>query len=137
MAKVRRTPTKNQSRIAAARQQAIPLDEGRVTTSAALEMIVALIPLGLQAVEAALLADVEARAGPRDARDDARDGAVGDVPVAEATLLAHGGCRSKEIGREKIGGALNSTLQARSRAAPRRERGTEHCSPLRHMTAHT
>ena len=72
MAKVRRTPTKNPSRIAAARQQAVPLDEGRVTTSAVLEMIRALIPLGLQAVEAALLADVEALAGPRYARDDAR-----------------------------------------------------------------
>ena len=72
MAKVRRTPTKNQSRIAAARQHAIPVDEGRVTASAALEMIRALIPLGLQAVEAALLADVEALAGPRYARGDAR-----------------------------------------------------------------
>ncbi len=43
-----------------------------MTTPAALEMIRALIPLGLQAVEAALLADVEALAGPRYARDDAR-----------------------------------------------------------------
>ena len=137
MAKVRRTPTKNQSRIAVARPHAIPLDEGRVTTSDALEMIRAWIPLGLQAVEAALLADVEARAGPRDARDDARDAAVGDVPVAEATLLAHGGCRSQGIEREKIGGGLNCTLEARSRAVPRRERGIEYCSPLRHTTAHT
>jgi transposase-like protein len=42
--------------------------------SAALEIIRALIPLGLKAVEEALLADVTALAGPRYARDDARPG---------------------------------------------------------------
>jgi len=72
MASVRRTPTKNQSRIASDRQQAIPLDDGTVTTPAALALIRALIPLGLQAVEAALLTDVDALAGPRYARGGAR-----------------------------------------------------------------
>jgi len=72
MARVRRKATKNQTRIASEVQQAIPLDDGTVTTPAALAMIRALIPLGLQAVEAALLADVDALAGPRYARGDAR-----------------------------------------------------------------
>jgi hypothetical protein len=72
MARVRRKPIKNQSRIATALQQAIPLDDGTVTTPAALAMIRALIPLGLQAVEAALVTEVEALAGPRYTRGDAR-----------------------------------------------------------------
>ena len=72
MPRVRRKHTKNQSRIASALQQAIPLDDGTVTTPAALAMIRALIPLGLQAVEAALLTEVDALAGPRYARGDAR-----------------------------------------------------------------
>lgn len=72
MTRVRRKATKNQSRIASEMQQAIPLDDGTVTTPAALAMIRALIPLGLQAVEAALLTEVEALAGPRYARGDAR-----------------------------------------------------------------
>jgi putative transposase len=72
MARVRRKPIKNQSRIATELQQAIPLDDGTVTTPAALAMIRALIPLGLQAVEAALLTEVEALAGPRYTRGDAR-----------------------------------------------------------------
>jgi len=48
------------------------LDDGTVTTPAALAIIRALIPLGLQAVEAALLTEVDALAGPRYARGDAR-----------------------------------------------------------------
>ncbi len=48
----------------------MPLDDGSVTTSAALAMIQALIPLGLRAVEEALQAEVQALAGPRYARDD-------------------------------------------------------------------
>ncbi len=117
MAKVRRTPTKNPSRIAAARQQAVPLDEGRVTTSAVLEMIRALIPLGLQAVEAALLADAEALAGPRYARDDARPEVVrwgaqcGSIFLADQQLpitvprvrdrRARERCRSRPLSRGK------------------------------------
>ena len=57
-------------------QQAIPLDDGTVTTPAALAMIQALIPLGLKAVEEALVAEVHALAGPRHARDDGRPDVV-------------------------------------------------------------
>ena len=67
MPRVRPTQAKNQS---PAVQQAIPLDDGTVTTPAALAMIRALIPLGLRAVEDALLAEVTTLAGPRYARDD-------------------------------------------------------------------
>jgi transposase-like protein len=48
----------------------MPLDDGTVTTPAALAMIQALIPLGLRAVEEALVAEVTALAGPRYARGD-------------------------------------------------------------------
>jgi transposase-like protein len=76
MQRIRRTQTKNQPRaISTARpvaQQAMPLDDGTVTTPVTLAMIQALIPLGLRAVEDALLAEVQALAGPRYARDDAR-----------------------------------------------------------------
>ena len=50
---------------------ALPLDDGTITTPAALAMIQALIPLGLKAVEEALVAEVTALAGPRYQRDDA------------------------------------------------------------------
>jgi putative transposase len=76
MQRIRRKQTKNQPRaISTARpvaQQAMPLDDGTVTTPVTLAMIHALIPLGLRAVEEALLAEVEALAGPRYARDDQR-----------------------------------------------------------------
>lgn len=72
MRRVRQTTTKNQHRAAADAQQAIPLDDGTVTTPAALAMIRALIPLGVKAVEEALVAEVTALAGPRYARHDAR-----------------------------------------------------------------
>ena len=72
MPRVRRKQTKNQSRALRDAQHAIPLDDGTVTTPAALAMIRALIPLGLRAVEEALLVEVTALAGPRYARDDAR-----------------------------------------------------------------
>ena len=73
MPRVRRRTTKNQaSRADAAPQSVLPLDDGSVTTPAALAMIqAALIPLGLKAVEEALLAEVTALAGPRYHRDDA------------------------------------------------------------------
>ena len=66
--RVRQKATKNQSRAA---QHAIPLDDGTVTTPAALALIRALISLGLPAVAAALVAEVETLAGPRYAREDA------------------------------------------------------------------
>jgi putative transposase len=75
MRRVRRKQTKNQ-RSPSAAPQAIPLDDGTVTTPAALAMIRALIPLGLRAVEEALLAEVHTLAGPRYARDDARPAVV-------------------------------------------------------------
>jgi hypothetical protein len=52
-------------------QSAMPLDDDTVTTPTALAMIQALIPLGLKAVEEALLAEVTALAGPRYQRQDA------------------------------------------------------------------
>jgi transposase-like protein len=74
MRRVRRRVTKNQRRAAAAMQQVMPLDDGTLSTATSVAMIQALIPLGLQAVEESLLADVTALAGPRYAREDARPG---------------------------------------------------------------
>lgn len=74
MPRVRRNSPKNQSRAVEAQQlaqQAMPLDDGTLTTPVTLAMIQALIPLGLRAVEEALLAEVTALAGPRYAREDA------------------------------------------------------------------
>lgn len=73
MRRVRRKLPKNQRHEV---QHTIPLDDGTVTTPAALPMIRALIPLGLRAVEAALVAEVDALAGPRYARDDERPDVV-------------------------------------------------------------
>ena len=75
MRRVLRKATKNQPP-ATPMQQAISLDDGTVTTPAALARIRALIPLGLRAVEAALVAEVTALAGPRYARDDDRSAVV-------------------------------------------------------------
>jgi putative transposase len=71
MKNVRQQATKSQRAAGGALQQAIPLDDGTVTTPAGLALIRALIPLGLRAVEDALLAEVAALAGPRYARADA------------------------------------------------------------------
>ena len=76
MRRVRRKQTKNQRRAVSVAQQSIPLDDGTVTTPAALAIIQALIPLGLRAVEEALLAEVQRLAGPRYARDDDRPAMV-------------------------------------------------------------
>ena len=76
MRRVRRKQTRNQRRAVSAAQQSIPLDDGTVTTPAALALIHALIPLGLRAVEEALLAEVQRLAGPRYARDDDRPAVV-------------------------------------------------------------
>jgi len=69
MRRVRRNSTKNQRVEKPGAQQAIPLDDGTVTTPVTVAMIQALIPLGLRAVEEALMAEVTALAGPRYARD--------------------------------------------------------------------
>ena len=76
MRRVRRKSMNGQRRGKADIQQPLPLDDGTVTTPAALEMIQALIPLGLRAVEEALLAEVTALAGPRYARGDDRPDVV-------------------------------------------------------------
>ena len=73
MRRVRRKTRRNQSPEV---QSALPLDDGTVTTPAALAMIRALIPLGLRAVEEALLAEVHTLAGPRYARDDGHQAVV-------------------------------------------------------------
>jgi len=81
MPKVRPHPMKNQPRVVAKAplalpQRMMPLDDGTLTTPVTLAMIQALIPLGLRAVEEALLAEVEVLAGPRYARDDERSAVV-------------------------------------------------------------
>jgi len=76
MRKVRTQQTKNQQRAVHDVPQTIPLDDGTVTTPVTLAMIQALIPLGLKAVEEALVEEVTALAGPRYARDDARPAVV-------------------------------------------------------------
>ncbi len=70
MPRVRRNATKNQRGETPALQKQLPLDDGTITTPVTLAMIQALIPLGLKAVEDALIAEVTALAGPRYARDD-------------------------------------------------------------------
>lgn len=84
MPRVRRKPTKNQHcttlevqpQVQSASQHPILLDDGTITTPVALAMIQALIPLGLKAVEQALVAEVHELAGPRHARDDGRPDVV-------------------------------------------------------------
>lgn len=72
MQRVRQKQTKNQRREAQRTiQQAIALDDGTLSTPTSVAMIQALIPLGLKAVEDALLTEVQALAGPRYSRDDA------------------------------------------------------------------
>jgi len=88
MRRVRRKATKNQQQTAPTVQQAIPLDDGTVTTPAALAMIRALIPLGLKAVEEALLVEVNTLAGPRYARDDDRPAVVRWGAQAGSIFLA-------------------------------------------------
>ena len=61
-------------------QQAIPLDDGTLTTLMTAAMIQALIPLGLKAVEEALLAKVTALASTVSARRRH----TGDRPLGEA-----------------------------------------------------
>ena len=71
MQRVRRKHTNNQRReTRRVIQQAMPLDDGTLTTPVTLSMIQALIPLGLKAVEDALLREVNTLAGPRYSRTD-------------------------------------------------------------------
>jgi putative transposase len=75
MPRIRRTGAKNQQRVAREAtepQQSIPLDDGTVSTPVTIAMLQALIPLGLKAVEDALLTEVRALAGPRYGRNDGR-----------------------------------------------------------------
>jgi transposase-like protein len=75
MRRVRGGTRKNQQRRTGA-QQAMALDDGTLSTPAAVTVIQALIPLGLRAVEAALVEEVTALAGPRHARADGRPAVV-------------------------------------------------------------
>lgn len=93
MPRVRQQATKNQRRVTRrVIQDTLPLDDGSATTPTALAMIQALIPLGLKAVEEALVAEVTALAGPRYARHDDRPNVVrwgkppGSVYVADQKL---------------------------------------------------
>jgi putative transposase len=93
MPRVRQNSPKNQRHVARrAVQETLPLDDGTVTTPVTLAMIQALIPLGLKAVEEALLAEVTALAGPRYAHDDERPDVVrwgaqpGSVYLADQKL---------------------------------------------------
>jgi hypothetical protein len=93
MPRVRNNAAQNQRHTTRrAMQSALPLDDGTVTTPTALAMIQALIPLGLKAVEDALIAEVDALAGPRYARHDDHPDVVrwgkqrGSVYVADQKL---------------------------------------------------
>ena len=119
MPTVRRKATKNQSRTA---QQPIPLDDGTVTTPVTLAMIQALIPLGLRAVEEALLAEVTALAGPRYARTDERPELVrwgaqrGSIYLADQKLsISVPRVRDRHAGREVPLMAYAQMQQPRSR----------------------
>jgi len=92
MPRVRQKSRKNQQAEAARVQEAMPLDDGTVTTPVTVAMIQALIPLGLKAVEDALLGEVERLAGPRYGRGDAHPAVVrwdaqrGSVCLADQKL---------------------------------------------------
>lgn len=77
MRRVRQKQTKNQRRETQRTiQQARALDDGTLSTPVSVSMIQALIPLGLRAVEEALVAEVQALAGPRYSRNDEKPGVV-------------------------------------------------------------
>ena len=147
MPRVRRKHTKNQRHAGPEAQQAIPLDDGTVTTPAALAIIHALIPLGMQAVAERLVAEVTALAGPRYARDDAQPEVVrwgaqrGSIFLADqqvpilvprvrdraaqcevplATYLALQTPRSQDVGlfRKVLGGISCREYEAAAEAVP-------------------
>jgi transposase-like protein len=77
MRRVRQRSRKNQQGLdRRAAPHVLPLDDGTITTPGSLELIQALIPLGLRAVEEALQQEVTALAGPRYARHDAQPDVV-------------------------------------------------------------
>lgn len=77
MRRVRTRSKKSQRAVAQrAASHILPLDDGTVTTPGGLEMIQALIPLGMRAVEDALQEEVSRLAGPRYARTDDRPAVV-------------------------------------------------------------
>jgi len=92
MPRVRQKSRKDQQADASVMQQTMPLDDGTVTTPVTVAMIQALIPLGLKAVEDALLGEVEQLAGPRYGRGDAHPAVVrwdtqrGSVYLADQKL---------------------------------------------------
>ena len=110
MPRVRRKQERNQSRAVAmphAMSPAIPLDDGTVTTPVTVAMIQALIPLGLRAVEEALVAEVTALAGRRYARDDAHPevarwgSQAGSIYLADQKLsIPVPRVRDRRVGRE-------------------------------------
>lgn len=108
MPRVERKTKKNQpARRTSAIQETVPLDDGTLTTPAALAMIQALIPLGLKAVEQALLADVTALAGQRYQRNDAHPDLVrwgkqaGSIYLADQKLpITVPRVRDRAVGRE-------------------------------------
>ena len=106
MPRVRQNQAQNQSRPLAS-QSAMPLDDGTLTTPVTLAMIQALIPLGLRAVEEALVAEVTALAGPRYARADAHPDVVrwgqqaGSIYLADQKLaITVPRVRDQRAGRE-------------------------------------
>lgn len=109
MPRVRPNPRAGQSPSVTA-QPVLPLDDGTLATPVSLAVIQALIPLGLRAVQEALLAEVAALAGPRyarDARDDAPPGLTrwgsqaGSIFLADQKVpLAVPRVRDRQAGRE-------------------------------------
>src|SRR5690349_14567906 len=110
MPRVRRKRARNQrsqSARATATQQAMPLDDGTLTTPVTLAMIQALIPLGLRAVEEALQAEVTALAGARYAHHDGQPALVrwgkqaGSIYLADQKLpITVPRVRDQEAGHE-------------------------------------
>jgi len=92
MPRVRLKSRKNQQADAGVTQEAIPVDDGTATAPVTAAMIQALIPLGLKAVEDALLGEVEQLAGPRYGRGEAHPAVVrwgaqrGSVYLADQKL---------------------------------------------------
>ena len=93
MRRVRTRSKKSQRQVVRqARPHVLPLDDGTIATPGSLEVIQALIPLGLRAVEDALQAEVQRLAGPRYARRDDRPDVVrwgkqpGSIYVADQKL---------------------------------------------------
>ncbi|HKV50240.1 MAG TPA: transposase [Gemmatimonadaceae bacterium] len=76
MPRVRQKSRKNQQHQAVMAPQEKRLDDGTGSTPVTVAMIQALIPLGLKAVEDALLGEVEQLAGPRYGRGDAHPAVV-------------------------------------------------------------